>query len=172
MQSAHEHHVEGEKHLSQKATLGTVRLRNATTKEIVLVPTPANDPNDPLNWCVNPTLVSKLPSTDCEQVSTLSGVCWYNGLWSHILHPVHRRSDHRPRNLRRGFFWPCWIWTKIGCQCRQGLLFFHHHSAVARHRKPLHNAPCHQVWATTSLCHHLYFIFGTHNMANCCNLLR
>ncbi|EHA57445.1 hypothetical protein MCOR27_003829 [Pyricularia oryzae] len=30
--------------------LGTVRLRNDQTGEVILVPTPSNDPNDPLNW--------------------------------------------------------------------------------------------------------------------------
>ncbi|KAH6648286.1 hypothetical protein BKA67DRAFT_574276 [Truncatella angustata] len=31
-------------------TLGTVRLRHHETNEIILIPTPSNDPNDPLNW--------------------------------------------------------------------------------------------------------------------------
>jgi hypothetical protein len=31
-------------------TLGTVRLHHHETKEIILIPTPSNDPNDPLNW--------------------------------------------------------------------------------------------------------------------------
>lgn len=31
-------------------TLGTVRLHHAETKEVILVPAPSNDPNDPLNW--------------------------------------------------------------------------------------------------------------------------
>lgn len=31
-------------------TLGTVRLRHYETNEVILVPTPSNDPNDPLNW--------------------------------------------------------------------------------------------------------------------------
>lgn len=64
MNSANDHNPveEVEKHvLNSKATLGTVRLRNAATKEIILVPTPANDPNDPLNWCVSPRFDSKLP---------------------------------------------------------------------------------------------------------------
>lgn len=33
-------------------TLGSVRHRDAETNEIILIPTPSNDPNDPLNWCV------------------------------------------------------------------------------------------------------------------------
>lgn len=31
-------------------TLGNVRLRHHETNEIILVPTPSSDPNDPLNW--------------------------------------------------------------------------------------------------------------------------
>ncbi|KAK4539201.1 hypothetical protein LTR36_001159 [Oleoguttula mirabilis] len=31
-------------------TLGSVRLHHAHTNEIILVPQPSNDPNDPLNW--------------------------------------------------------------------------------------------------------------------------
>lgn len=31
-------------------TLGSLRLQNQVTKEIILIPTPSDDPNDPLNW--------------------------------------------------------------------------------------------------------------------------
>ena len=31
------------------STLGSVQLRN-DAGEIILIPTPSNDPNDPLNW--------------------------------------------------------------------------------------------------------------------------
>lgn len=31
-------------------TLGNVRLRHPETNEIILIPTPSADPNDPLNW--------------------------------------------------------------------------------------------------------------------------
>ncbi|KAI0017930.1 major facilitator superfamily domain-containing protein [Xylariomycetidae sp. FL0641] len=31
-------------------TLGTLRIRNEHTNEIILIPTPSSDPNDPLNW--------------------------------------------------------------------------------------------------------------------------
>ncbi|KAM0202711.1 hypothetical protein ACHAPA_010853 [Fusarium lateritium] len=34
----------------QSNTLGELRLRNEQTNEIILIPTPTNDPNDPLNW--------------------------------------------------------------------------------------------------------------------------
>jgi hypothetical protein len=39
----------------QTNTLGTVRLRHVETKEIILIPTPSKDPNDPLNWYVGHT---------------------------------------------------------------------------------------------------------------------
>jgi hypothetical protein len=31
-------------------TLGTLRLRHHDSHEIILIPTPSQDPNDPLNW--------------------------------------------------------------------------------------------------------------------------
>lgn len=34
----------------QKETLGNVRLRHHETNEIILVPTPTDDPGDPLSW--------------------------------------------------------------------------------------------------------------------------
>ncbi|KAI9708381.1 MAG: hypothetical protein M1820_004085 [Bogoriella megaspora] len=34
----------------QGTSLGHLRLRNIETNEIILIPTPSNDPNDPLNW--------------------------------------------------------------------------------------------------------------------------
>ncbi|KAH6853726.1 major facilitator superfamily domain-containing protein [Chaetomium sp. MPI-CAGE-AT-0009] len=35
---------------TRKRTLGNVRLRDPETNEIILIPTPSSDPNDPLNW--------------------------------------------------------------------------------------------------------------------------
>jgi len=32
------------------ASQGNVRLRHHETDAIILIPTPSNDPNDPLNW--------------------------------------------------------------------------------------------------------------------------
>ncbi len=37
----------------RKRTLGNVRLRHHETNEIILIPTPSSDPNDPLNWYVS-----------------------------------------------------------------------------------------------------------------------
>ena len=39
-----------EKPLKRLVTLGSVRHRHEQTNEIILVPTPSTDPNDPLNW--------------------------------------------------------------------------------------------------------------------------
>jgi hypothetical protein len=38
--------------IAQMNTLGTVRLRHIETNDIILIPTPSSDPNDPLNWSV------------------------------------------------------------------------------------------------------------------------
>lgn len=32
------------------STLGHVRLRDEATNEIILIPSPSDDPKDPLNW--------------------------------------------------------------------------------------------------------------------------
>lgn len=41
-----------------RVTLGTVRLRDHHTNEVILIPTPSSDPNDPLNWyVVSPALL-------------------------------------------------------------------------------------------------------------------
>lgn len=36
--------------INQSHTLGHLRLRHIETNEIILIPTPSNSPNDPLNW--------------------------------------------------------------------------------------------------------------------------
>ncbi|KAG9570652.1 MFS transporter, partial [Aureobasidium melanogenum] len=36
--------------IGKTTTLGHLRLRHAETNEIILIPTPSKDPNDPLNW--------------------------------------------------------------------------------------------------------------------------
>jgi hypothetical protein len=39
-----------QKHVSDIETLGHLRLRDAETNRVILVPTPSSHPNDPLNW--------------------------------------------------------------------------------------------------------------------------
>jgi hypothetical protein len=36
--------------LQKMKTLGSVQLHNKETKQIILIPTPSDDINDPLNW--------------------------------------------------------------------------------------------------------------------------
>ncbi|KXX74924.1 Protein HOL1 [Madurella mycetomatis] len=43
-------HEVGRAEKARKRTLGNVRLRHHETGEIILIPTPSSDPNDPLNW--------------------------------------------------------------------------------------------------------------------------
>lgn len=42
--------VETKDGLQKQQTLGSLRLRHHETNEIILIPTPSDDPNDPLNW--------------------------------------------------------------------------------------------------------------------------
>lgn len=42
----------------QENTLGELRLRHEETNDIILIPTPTDDPNDPLNWFVSPMNMS------------------------------------------------------------------------------------------------------------------
>ena len=46
-------HIEGSPDTPRVLALGTVRLRRLDTNEIILVPRPSADPNDPLNWYVS-----------------------------------------------------------------------------------------------------------------------
>lgn len=43
-------HNFNQKHVTDIETLGHLRLRDAETNKIILIPTPSSDPNDPLNW--------------------------------------------------------------------------------------------------------------------------
>jgi len=51
--------------VGHSTTLGHLRLRNEHTNEIILIPTPSTDPNDPLNW-----YVSSVPAHLCRPVRT------------------------------------------------------------------------------------------------------
>lgn len=43
-------HIESKQIVKRVQTLGSLRHRHQHTGEIILIPTPSNDPNDPLNW--------------------------------------------------------------------------------------------------------------------------
>jgi len=47
--------IEKENVLDHTNTLGSVRLHHVDTNEIILVPQPSSDPNDPLNWYASVT---------------------------------------------------------------------------------------------------------------------
>jgi hypothetical protein len=42
--------------ITKVQTLGSVRLRHHETNQVILIPTPTNDPNDPLNWYIPRTI--------------------------------------------------------------------------------------------------------------------
>ncbi|RDW88533.1 MFS general substrate transporter-23 [Coleophoma cylindrospora] len=42
--------IDGRHVVKRVVTLGSIQHRNQHTGEIILIPTPSNDPNDPLNW--------------------------------------------------------------------------------------------------------------------------
>lgn len=44
-------------------TLGHVRLRDKDTHAIILIPTPSDDPKDPLNWSVYRTFCRRVGFT-------------------------------------------------------------------------------------------------------------
>lgn len=44
--------IDREGELKETNHLGSLQLRHHETNEIILIPTPTNDPNDPLNWYV------------------------------------------------------------------------------------------------------------------------
>ncbi len=44
------HETTGKHIIKRIHTLGSLRHRHEHTGEIILIPTPSNDPNDPLNW--------------------------------------------------------------------------------------------------------------------------
>lgn len=50
-------------------TLGHVRLRHEVTNEIILIPTPSEDPKDPLNWRV-PSRVANIDGTQSNAFAT------------------------------------------------------------------------------------------------------
>jgi hypothetical protein len=55
----------------KRVALGNVRLRDHHTNEVILIPTPSNDPNDPLNWYVLSSDPHILTFTDSKQVPIL-----------------------------------------------------------------------------------------------------
>lgn len=125
----------GSASLGKVETLGSLRLRHHETNEIILIPTPSNDPNDPLNWCVSRSR-TYLISGDCE--AHLIQVC--------CLPILHRRACMHghlllqlpccgPNRRDRGYYY-IFLWTtrtEFRCQHIQSCVLFHINSLVARH---------------------------------------
>lgn len=64
-------------------TLGTVRLRNHETNELILVPTPSNDPNDPLNWYVSNCINKPFYANGYSQVTSLQVLYGSSHMFGH-----------------------------------------------------------------------------------------
>lgn len=115
----------------EEQSLGRVQLRSESG-EIILVPKPSRDPNDPLNWSVQPRVKDQIESaTQNMQVSTFQGL----RRGGHLLRDAH---VHVPR---------CWSNSRT-CPDRDGLLewkskpggrdsssrfLLHHFGAHSRH---------------------------------------
>lgn len=79
----------------RKRTLGNVRLRHHQTNEIILIPTPSNDPNDPLNWYTNVLQYSRycIISNTASQAAMVQVVhCNWYVCPLHIVYPWLNRS--------------------------------------------------------------------------------
>lgn len=67
--------------VEEEKELGRVQLRSATG-EVILVPKPSSDPNDPLNWYVNPEIELQEHCVEVLQVSTFQVLrCNRDMLW-------------------------------------------------------------------------------------------
>lgn len=82
-------------------TLGHVRLRDANTNNIILIPPPSLDPNDPLRWYVlfsacgkdfllTRIQVQSLQDLDCSPCLHGNGHVQLHGCWSYHRHGLCR----------------------------------------------------------------------------------
>ncbi len=89
--------------LQRVQTLGSVRLHSHGTRKVILIPTPSNHPDDPLNWYVGSASVRmlrrKLTQLKVQGVPLLHGC---SRLLSHVdvqlpgsrPYCSHRRNHH------------------------------------------------------------------------------
>lgn len=59
--------------LTKIHTLGSVRQRHEHTDEIILIPTPSRDPNDPLNWYVELLKIIRFISIELRSLMYVPG---------------------------------------------------------------------------------------------------
>lgn len=67
--------------LTKMYTLGSVRQRNEHTDEIILIPTPSRDPNDPLNWYVELLEIVRFISIELLSLMYVPGAREGNTTW-------------------------------------------------------------------------------------------
>ncbi|KAF2262505.1 MFS general substrate transporter [Lojkania enalia] len=111
-------HVPGTVHLVD--LLGTMHARHAQggEKDIVLVPAPSDDPDDPLNWSPR----RKALSTLCMCVYTLMVGIASAAIYS-VLEPISEETGLTLDDLNQGtgymflfFGWGCLIWQPLALQ--------------------------------------------------------
>ena len=149
--------------LASRSNLGTIQLRNAHTKEIILIPTPSNDPNDPLNWLdIGPQeTFNKADSVQVHSETGLRDISRYTG------------DLHRPflfcRSLRchsrhdRNVFWQTWA-ASPPTYFEDRLL--HHYSKLdAGHWEYLLDALGSQIWTPASVRLYVPHVYWDHGMA-------
>ncbi|EXJ91478.1 hypothetical protein A1O3_00026 [Capronia epimyces CBS 606.96] len=99
---------------------GTMRAKHASKgqKDIVLVPAPSNDPDDPLNWSPR----RKLLSTSCMCVYTLMVGIASAAIYS-VLVPISEATGMTLGDLNSGtgymflfFGWGCLVWQPLALQ--------------------------------------------------------
>ncbi|EXJ93353.1 hypothetical protein A1O1_01745 [Capronia coronata CBS 617.96] len=99
---------------------GTMRAKHASKghKDIVLVPAPSNDPDDPLNW----TPARKLLSTSCMCVYVLMVGIASAAIYS-VLVPISDATGMTLGDLNAGtgymflfFGWGCLVWQPLALQ--------------------------------------------------------
>lgn len=67
--------------LTKIHTLGSVRQRNEHTDEIILIPTPSRDPNDPLNWYVELLRIIRFIPVELLSLMYVTGAREGNIIW-------------------------------------------------------------------------------------------
>ena len=114
--------------------LGSLQLRHIDSNQIILIPTPTNDPNGasdvPSRWIESPLTSSR----SSKLVFQISLVHRYSGVCSHLLLQLPRRRPNRGHNGSNGRL----LWRSTGkCQfCRGHLedgLLLHHNRFDAGH---------------------------------------
>lgn len=111
--------VPGTVHLVDlEGVMNAKHAKGAKTRDVVLVPTPSSDPDDPLNW----TPRRKLLSTTCMCVYTLMVGIASAAIYS-VLEPISEATSLTLGDLNAGtgymflaFGWGCLFWQPLALQ--------------------------------------------------------